>query len=218
MGNENKYVNAAKVRIGAVRLRTWILTSTILVGLFFWIILAVSTRDTISWIDFVMMITVQTLGHFAYFPDGEIFGQQDEKYRAWKSNYDRLANDINNDDKYYRLREYCAFEYEERKAQYINTILGYIGITEKEFDEIKLMGEKEIKELKEFEITEKVNGEDTKRIIYFDKHKRRMLCDLIFKPIPVERNEADTIVNGKKIDPTQEIADKIGRASCRERV
>ena len=202
-----KYIDGAKHRLQAVRLRTWIVTFTILISLAFWIVLSVTTRDTISWIDFIMLCIVQTLGHFAYFPDGEAFGQTDKRYVANKENYNRLATQINNDDKYYRLRDYCAYEFEERKAQYVNTMLGYIGITEKEFEEIKLMTTKEIKELKEFEITEKVKGDEQKRIVHFNKYKRRILHDLIFKPLPVQRNEADTIVSGKDVDITERVQD-----------
>ena len=207
MTAENKYINGAKHRLRAVRLRTWIVTFTILISLAFWILLSVTTRDTISWIDFIMLVVVQTLGHFAYFPDGEAFGQTDDRFIANKRIYNELASKINTDDKYYRLREYCTYEYEERKEQYINTMLGYIGITEKEFEQIKLMPEKEIKKLKEFEIVEKVKGEDVSRLVHFSKVKRKILHDLIFKPLPVKRNEADTIVSGKEIDTTQNIKD-----------
>lgn len=204
---ENKYIDGAKHRLQAVRLRTWIVTVTILISLAFWIVLSVTTRDTISWIDFIMLCIVQTLGHFAYFPDGEAYGQTDKRYIANKENYNVLASKINADDKYYHLRDYCAYEFEERKAQYVNTMLGFVGITEKEFETIKLMSEKEIKQLKEFEIVEKVNGEERKRIIHFSKHKRRILQDLIFKPLPVQRNEADTIVSGKETDITEKVKD-----------
>lgn len=207
MASENIYINGAKHRLQAVRLRTWIITFTILISLAFWIVLSVTTRDTISWIDFIMLCIVQTLGHFAYFPDGEAFGQTDKRYLANKENYNVLASKINSDDKYYRLRDYCSYEFEERKAQYINTMLGYVGITEKEFEEIKLMNERQIKDLKEFEITEKVKGEETKRLVHFNKHKRKILQDLIFKPLPVQRNEADTIVSGKETAITEKVAD-----------
>lgn len=207
MATENKYINSAKHRLQAVRLRTWIITFTILISLAFWIVLSVTTRDTISWIDFIMLCIVQTLGHFAYFPDGEAYGQTDSRFVANKNTYNELASKINADDKYYRLRDYCAYEYEERKAQYINTMLGYIGITEKEFEEIKLMSAKEIKKLNSFEITEKVNGHEQKRLIHFSKHKRGILQDLIFKPLPVQRNEADTIVSGKETNITERVHD-----------
>lgn len=205
---ENKYINGARHRLEAVRLRTWIITFTILISLAFWIVLSVTTRDTISWIDFIMLVVIQTLGHFAYFPDGEAYGQTDERYIANKKIYNELASKINADDKYYRLRDYCAVEFEERKAQYVNTMLGYVGITEKEFEEIKLMNKKQIKELKEFEIVEVVNGEEQKRLVHFSKHKRKILKDLIFKPLPVQRNEADTIVSGKEADITENVKDK----------
>lgn len=203
----DNYIDGAKHRLQAVRLRTWIVTITILISLAFWIVLSVTTRDTISWIDFIMLCIVQTLGHFAYFPDGEAFGQTDKRYIANKENYNVLASKINADDKYYRLRDYCAYEFEERKHQYIITMLGYVGITEKEFEIIKLMPEKEIKQLKEFEITEKVKGEEVRRLVHFNKHKRQILQDLIFKPLPVQRNEADTIVSGKEIDITEKVKD-----------
>ena len=204
----NDVVKEARHRIQAVRLRTWVISITILISLGFWLVLKVTTRDSISWIDFVMLCIIQMLGHFAYFPDGELYGQTDETFKANRNQYNKLADQINNDRKFEQLREYCAVEYEERKQNYITTMLGYVGITEKEFEEIKLKDAKEIKKIEDLTITENVNGEEQTRVIHFNKKKRKILYDLIFKPIPVQRNEAGTIVSGKEIDSTRKVKDE----------
>ena len=213
MGRDIK--TEAKQRLSAVRLRTWVISATILISLGFWLILQVTTRDSLSWIDFIMLCVIQILGHLAYFPDGEIYGQTDQKFQDNKKAYNDLANKINDDKKFEKLREYCVVEYEERKENYINTVLGYIGITEKEFEDIKQKEAKEIKKIKEFEIIEQLNGEEKRRVIHFNKLKRQLLYDLIFKPLPVQRNEAQTIVSAKETDTSKKLQDKTRKEKTR---
>ena len=47
----------------AVRTRTWTLTIAILVSLALYIVVNVTTRQTINWIDFVLLSIMQILAH-----------------------------------------------------------------------------------------------------------------------------------------------------------
>ena len=172
--NENKYVNAAKSRMATIRIRTWTLTLAIVVSLIFYLLVNVTTKQAINWIDFLLLCTVQIIVHSLYFPDGDLFGQKDTAFISNKSAYNEKATDINQNKEIAQLRKYCKFEYEERKKRYILNVLGEIGITEEEYEQLKQKTEKEIKELETFETKEIVDGEEKSRLIVFSKHKKNL--------------------------------------------
>jgi len=207
MANENKYVNATKQRLATIRLRTWTLTLAIIIALVFYILVTVVTKQAISWVDFVLLCTVQILCHSLYFPDGDLFGQKDEAYISNKDSYNEKASSINQNREIAKLREYCKVEFEERKQTYILNECGIIGITLEELNILKQKPEKEIKKLKSFETTEIVDGEKKTKIIVFSKFKRKKLQNLIFKPLPVEENHPETIMSAIETNGNKAIKD-----------
>lgn len=192
---ENKYVNAAKSRMSTVRLRTWTLTLAIIISLIFYLLVNVTTKQAINWIDFVLLCTLQIVVHSIYFPDGDLFGQKDETFIKNKTAYNDKADDINQQKQIAKLRKYCKVEFEERKQRYILNVLGELGITETEYEILKQKTPKEIKQLEVFEPKEIVNGEEESRLIIFSKQKRKILYNLLFKPLPVEENHPETIMS-----------------------
>ena len=56
--NENEFVSSAKQRVQTVRLRTWTLTLAILISLALYILVNVTTRQSINWIDFVLLCSM----------------------------------------------------------------------------------------------------------------------------------------------------------------
>lgn len=207
MAEENKYVNATKQRFETVRLRTWTLTLAILISLALYIVVNVSTRQSINWVDFVLLCTMQIVVHSLYFPDGDIFGQKDTAFISNKGAYNKKANEINEHKEIANLRKYCNFEFEERKQRYIQNQCGLIGITVEELELLKQHDEKYILELQSFETKEIVNGEEKSRLIFFSKHKRKILYDLIFKPLPVEKNYPETIMSAVENNGNKAIRD-----------
>lgn len=205
--NENKYVNAAKSRMATIRIRTWTLTLAIVVSLIFYLLVNVTTKQAINWIDFLLLCTVQIIVHSLYFPDGDLFGQKDTAFISNKSAYNEKATDINQNKETAQLRKYCKFEYEERKKRYILNVLGEIGITEEEYEQLKQKTEKEIKELEIFETKEIVDDEEKSRLIVFSKHKKKLLSNLLFKPLPVEENYQETIMSAVENDGNKAIKD-----------
>jgi hypothetical protein len=207
MAEENKYVNATKQRFETVRLRTWTLTLAILISLALYIVVNVSTRQSINWVDFILLCTMQIVVHSLYFPDGDIFGQKDTAFISNKGAYNKKANEINEKKEIANLRKYCNFEFEERKQRYIQNQCGLIGITIEELELLKQHDEKYILELQSFETKEIVNGEEKSRLIFFSKHKRKILYDLIFKPLPVEKNYPETIMSAVENNGNKAIRD-----------
>lgn len=204
---ENKYINDTKSRIINIRARTWTLTLSLVVSLVFYLIVNVSTKQAINWIDFVLLCTMQIIVHSLYFPEGELFGQKDKAYISNKTAYNDKATDINQNKEFAQLRKYCKIEYEERQERHFLNTIGKIGITEKEYKDLSQKTKKEIKALKTYETKEIVNGEEKSRLIVFSKHKKRLLLDLLFAPSPVEENYPETIISAVENDGRKGIKD-----------
>jgi hypothetical protein len=207
MNLENDYVKATKNRVGTIRLRTWTLTLAILISLAIYILVNVTTRQSINWVDFALLCTMQIIVHSLYFPDGDLFGQKDNAFISNKNAYNQKASEINENKEIANLRKYCDFEYEERKERYILNQCSIIGITLEELEMLKQKPEKEILKIEKFETKEIIDGEEKGRLIFFSKHKRKILYNLIFKPIPVEKNNPETIMSAVENNGNKAIRD-----------
>jgi hypothetical protein len=207
MNLENDYVKATKNRVGTVRLRTWTLTIAILISIAIYILVNVTTRQSINWVDFALLCTMQIIVHSLYFPDGDLFGQKDNAFISNKNAYNQKASDINENKEIANLRKYCDFEYEERKERYILNQCSIIGITLEELEILKQKPEKEILKIEKFETKEIIDGEEKGRLIFFSKHKRKILYNLIFKTIPVEKNSPETIMSAVENNGNKAIRD-----------
>lgn len=184
----------------AIRLRTIILTLMIVVALALYLLVNVVTKQKINFIDFIIVATLQIFTQGAYFPDGELFGQQDETYIANHDAYNEKASDINNNSKFSRLRDYCEYEYQKRKEEYVLKECSYIGITQKELEDLNKFTEEEIKALK-FIKTEK-------RIVHLNKNKKKHLYKLLFCELPVQKNQPETIMSAIENNGYKAISDK----------
>lgn len=207
MGESENFKRATKQRVETIRLRTWTLTLAILISLALYLLVNVTTRQSINWIDFVLLCTMQIIVHSLYFPDGDLFGQKDTAFISNKSAYNEKASEINEKKEIANLRKYCNYEFEERKQRYIQNQCGLIGITLEELELLKQHDEKYILELQSFETKEIVNGEEKSRLIFFSKHKRKILYNLIFKPLPVEKNYPETIMSAVENNGNKAIKD-----------
>lgn len=207
MAKENKYVDGAKQRLSIIRLRTWTLTLAIITALVFYFLITITTKQAISWVDFVLLCTVQIICHSLYFSDGDLFGQKDDAFISNKENYNTKAEAINQNKNIAKLREYCKIEYEERKHRYILNECSIIGITEEELELLKQKTEKKIKQMKSFEVKEIIDGEEKSKLIMFSKFKRKKLYALIFGKIPVEENQPETIMSAIETNTNKAITD-----------
>ena len=207
MRESENFKRATKQRVETIRLRTWTLTLAILISLALYLLVNVTTKQSINWIDFVLLCTMQIIVHSLYFPDGDLFGQKDTAFINNKSAYNEKASEINEKKEIANLRKYCNYEFEERKQRYIQNQCGLIGITLEELELLKQHDEKYILELQSFETKEIVNGEEKSRLIFFSKHKRKILYNLIFKPLPVEKNYPETIMSAVENNGNKAIKD-----------
>ena len=188
-----------KGRLTSVRLRTFILTITIVVCIVFYCLMQWVFTGKIDFITLFIVGLLQILTHYAYFDEGSVFGEKDKVYKANKLAYNLKATKINEEKKFGALREYCQYEFEERKKRYMFSEFAKIGISQEEFDVLKQKTQKEIKQLKSHEW----NG----RIIYFTKSRKKLLYNLIFKPIPVKANEPEFIMSAINVNLTEKIKD-----------
>lgn len=204
---QGEYKKAISDRFSSVRARTWSITLALIVMLIFFYIMNVTTKQAMSWIDFLMLSFVQVVAHSIYFPDGEIFGMKDETFINNRTAYNTKADNINQQRKHEQLRTFCDVDFEERKKRYLLNQLGYIGISFEEFKQLKQKDEKEIKSIKRFETTEIIDNEEIPKVVQFGRKKRKILFDLIFKPLPVEKNNSETIMSAVENDGTKAIKD-----------
>mgnify|MGYP003315032028 CR=1 FL=1 len=188
-----------KVKISAVRTRTWVLTATILVATAFYLFVQVVWGKEVNLVDFVMLATIQVLTHCGYFPDGELFGTTGETYKANHDAYNTKATAINDGHNVGALRKYCKVEYERRVADYVRAECGAMGITETELAELQKLSPKEVAKLTRWEFDGK--------LFYFTKQKRRRLSALLFKKLPIEPNSVDTILSAVEKDNAKAIKD-----------
>lgn len=203
MGNQmDELKTNVKARTMNIRLRTWTLTIAIILSMVFYFLVNVIFKNKINVIDFVFLAVVQILGHCLYFPEGDIYGQKDSAYINNKKAYNEKATKINSEHKIKDLGEYCKFEFKQRKKRYVEIELGYLCLTEKDFNLLSQKSPEEIKKIKSFVRKAEKEGEEDKTI-HFNRKQRRRLYNLIFEPIPVEPNQPETIMsalenNGKK--------------------
>lgn len=204
----DKLKKETSTRVHAVRLRTWSLTMAIIVTMIFYFLVQVATKQAISLIDFLIVSILQIVIYSTYFPDGELFGQQSTVFIKNKALYNERAAFINKEGMVGKLRDFCEYEYEKRKREYIETQCGFIGITMDELEDIKRQfGTKEqIRGLEKIELKSKTNDGRSK-LVFFDKAKRKILYGLIFKEIPVERNHPETIMSAVEYSGIEALKD-----------
>lgn len=211
MTKGEEFKEQIKERVTSVRLRTLSLTIALVIALIFYYLVNVATKQSISWIDFVLICLCQILAQTIYFPDGEIFGTKDKTYISNRGNYNDKAEQINMSGKHESLQEYCDYEYEQRKKRYILTQCGYIGISENDLEKLKEKSKTDLKHIKKYERKEtiQVNGEDVEKVfvVHFSARKRKLLYNLIFKPLPVQKNNPETIMSAVENDGSEKIKD-----------
>lgn len=183
-----------------LRTRTLALTFTLTTGIVFYCLMQWVITGNLDLISLIISGLIQILTHFAYYDDGKIYGEKDSGFKANKDAYNADANKVNDDNMFSELKNYCQEEFKERKQRYLNAKFSYIGISESDFILLKQMSENEINKLQKFE--------NEKTIIHFTKKKRKVLYDLIFKPLPIEPNEPEFIMSAVSFDKSKGIKDK----------
>ena len=208
---DNKPLKTIKEKTSAIRLRTWTLTLAILITLVFYFLVQVSMKQAINPVDFVFLCIVQIVTHCIYFPDGELSGQRTPAFVDNKRAYNEKASEINQEKRIAKLREYCKVEYKERKQMYVLNECGALDITLGELNILKHLSPKELKRLKSYEFKYEtiVNGEkeEESKLVFFTKAKRKRLCNLVFKELPVEPNHPETIMSAVENNGTKAIQD-----------
>lgn len=207
--SEENYKESIKQRASSLRIRTYVMTISILICLIFWLFVNITTKEAISWVDFVLLCIVQIIIYASYFPDGELFGMKNQSFINNKTAYNTKATQINELHQIGLLREYCKVDYERRLKSYVETECGALGITLEELEILKKVEEKEFKKLKSYTFKYPIKDSDKfdEKIIRFSRQKKKRIYNLIFKPLPIEENHAETIMSAIENDGHKAIKD-----------
>lgn len=185
-------------RFKAIRLRTITLSFVILITLVLYLLVNVITKQSIDFIDFIIMATLQIVIQYIYFPDGELFGQQNDIFKKNRETYNEKALNINAKGNFGKLREYCEYEFKQRRKEYIINECGYIGITLQELEM-----------LKQTKVDKRLKFIETKgRYIHLTRKKRKHLLRLIYDRLPIEKNQPETIMSAVENNGHKAIGDK----------
>lgn len=198
----------ANPRIQAVRFRAWSLTVVIIIALILYFFVQVATKQEMSLIDFVLLCTLQIVVYSIYFPEGDLYGATNSTFQNNKKMYNVRATQINKSGMIGKLRDFCEYDYEKRKREYIETQCGYIGISIDELEDLKkdFENKKSVKTLEKLELFDKKDKTKSK-LIFFNKSKRKILFNLLFKEIPVERNHPETIMSAVEYSGVEAVKD-----------
>ena len=182
------------------RIRTIILTIVLIASLVFYFLVSTFFRETLNWIDFIMLASVQIITHFLYYPDGELNGANDETYVSNKKAYNDKANNVNQNRHVKLLDEYTKVDFITRQRTYIETQMGHIGLDYNDY--VYLKEHVDLINLKAK--TLEVNG----RLIALRHYNKKVLKNLLYKKLPVEINSVNTIMSANENVVEQKIKDK----------
>lgn len=186
-----------------LRLRTMTITVLVVFLLTMYLLVKAYFKDEISWIDFIVLTTITITMHLAYYPDGELNGQQDPRYFNNKKAYNEKAELINTKRQIFNLTEYCKVDFDLRKQSYIETHCGYLELTPELLNYIRKRYS--LKEIKTSEFIY-LNEEQTERY-FLSRYKRKVLIQLLFKKLPIGYNYAETILSAKETNSSKAISD-----------
>ena len=187
-------------KLGGIRARTWLVLAVLVVAIIFYFLITITFNNEINYIHLIFMGVIGISVHFSMYPEGENFGKRQEIFVSNKKCYNARAFAVNEQRLVKELREYCDHEYEERKKRYIDNQCGMIGIDSSEFEYFKTLSKKEIKKLNSIEIKGK--------LIWLTSKNKKRLCNLLFRSLPIERNNANSILSACEIDETKAVKDK----------
>lgn len=182
-----------------IRFRTWSLTAILVIAIAFYLLMTVTFNEKVDIINLIFLSVITITIHFIYFPDGEKCGENDTSFVSNKTAYNEKASKVTTNGAVKKLRAYCEYEYNERKKQYITTKCGQVGITVDEYEFLKTLPPLKVKEMNEFQYDGKT--------IYITKESKKELLRLLYKALPVEENNADSILSACEIDYTKSITD-----------
>ena len=198
---KNKSQQEIKLRTSGIRFRAWSLASMLALALILYLLIDVTFKDTMNWVDFLIMLALQYSLSTLFFPEGMEFGKKDPAFMQNRKRYNDKANLLIKLQKTDGLREFCQHDYEQRMKAYFDNTLGRAGITHDEFEQIKTHQRKMFKRTNDTPFI--INGKE----VFFNANQKKILHDFIFKPIKIEKNEPTTILSGIRTSTQKAIGD-----------
>lgn len=200
---ENIEIKGARVKYKSTIIRIpTILFSFLMVGtLTIYFLVSVQFGSQLDVANFLLLGTMEVATFYLYYPDGQLKGQNSERYLNNKNVYNTKASKVNAKRQVKNLQAYCVVEYKERIKEHIETELGYCDLDYNDYLYLKQnCSEKELKKSTQIEIDGKM--------VFLDKNKKKRLHRLLFERMPVNPNNSRTILSAVESNSQSAITDK----------
>lgn len=202
--SENVEVNLSKNRVRVhntiLRVPTILFTFLMVATLVIYFLVSVSFGSTLDVPNFIILATMEIITYYLYFPDGQLKGQNSDRFINNKTSYNTKASKVNQKRQIKNLQEYCIIEYKDRIKEFIETQMGYCDLDYNDYlwlrDNLTYGQFKRCKDIV-------VNGKS----VYLDKAKRKRLKSVLFKKLPIEANNSRTILSAVETNSQAAIRD-----------
>ena len=200
---ENFEMPKIKTKHVIVRFPTVFFSFVMIITLVVYFLVSVSFGSTLDVANFLILGTMELSTFYLYYPDGQLKGQDSDRYKVNKKAYNESANKVNKKRQNKNLQKYCIVDFHERIQEYIETEMGYCDLNYNDYVYLKKNISQETllnKKTKELEI----NGER----VFLTKEMKKRLNKLLFKDLPIKANNSKTILSAVETSTTSEIKDK----------
>lgn len=200
---ENFEMPKIKTKHVIVRFPTVFFSVVMIITLVVYFLVSVSFGSTLDVANFLILGTMELSTFYLYYPDGQLKGQESDRYKTNKKAYNDSANKVNKKRQNKNLQKYCIVDFHERIQEYIETEMGYCDLNYNDYVYLKKNVSQETllnKKTKELEI----NGER----VFLTKEMKKRLNKLLFKDLPIKANNSKTILSAVETSTTAEIKDK----------
>ena len=203
--SENVEVNLSKNRVRVhntiLRVPTILFTFLMVGTLVIYFLVSVSFGSTLDVPNFILLGTMEVVTYYLYFPDGQLKGQNSDRFINNKTSYNTKASKVNQKRQIKNLQEYCIVEYKDRIKEYIETQMGYCDLDYNDYLWLRdNMTYSQFKHCKEIVVNDKS--------VYLDKSKRKRLKNVLYKKLPIEANNSRTILSAVETNSQAAIRDQ----------
>lgn len=205
----DEIIENVKERGRTVSLSAWLSTSIVTIGIVAMVLLGVESKDSLDLVFFVLMLVSQGIITTTWLPEGKQFGETKPLFMQTRSAYNGKVNDVISRQISMELKDYCDYDFEVRKKHYKMRMLARAALDFNDLDKVAEMQENEFYD--KFLFWKKFKAWDKKKVgedeISLNKLQVRVLYTLIFKPLPIQANNVETIIGGATVSEVNPVKD-----------
>jgi len=205
----DEIISRVKERGRLVSLSAWLSTTVVTIGIVAMVLLGVESKNSLDLVFFVMMLITQGIITFTWLPEGKSYGERNTLFNDTRTAYNGKVNQVFQKEISMELKEFCDYDFEVRKKNYIVRTLGKASLTLEDLERCRELPESDFydrvlfwKKFKKWE--DKQFGEEE---ITYNRMQVKVLYMLIFKPLPVQPNNMETIIGGATVNDVKRISD-----------